>query len=48
MTDGKKEMFKLLTDFGTIGLTISGCVFIGLGFGYYLDNKVLAARPLHG
>jgi len=35
---------KLLTVFSTIGITIAGCVFIGLGFGYYLDTKVFAGR----
>ena len=44
MVGDKKEAFKLLTDFGTIGLTMSGCVFVGLGFGYYLDNKVFDGK----
>ncbi len=44
MLGGKKEMLRLLTDFSTIGFTLSGCVFIGLGFGYYLDNKVFDGR----
>jgi len=44
MLSDKKEMLKLLNDFGTIGLTISGCVFIGLGIGYYLYNKIFGGR----
>jgi ATP synthase protein I len=26
--------------FGTIGITIAACVFVGLGVGYYIDNKI--------
>ena len=44
MLGGNKDMMKLLTDFGTIGLTMAGCVFIGLGIGYYLDHKVFGGR----
>ncbi len=44
MLGGRKEMIKLLTQFSTIGFTLSGCVFIGLGFGYYLDTKVFHGR----
>ena len=35
---------KLIADFSTIGITISACVFIGFGFGYYLDTKVFDGK----
>ncbi|NOX26025.1 MAG: AtpZ/AtpI family protein [Deltaproteobacteria bacterium] len=44
MPGDKKEMFKLLTQFSTIGFTMAGCVFIGLGFGYYLDTRVFDGK----
>jgi len=44
MSGSRKEAFKLLTEFSTIGFTLSGCVFIGLGFGYYLDTKVFDGK----
>ncbi len=44
MAGDKKEMLKLMTDFGTLGLTMAGSVFIGLGIGYYLDHKVFDGR----
>jgi ATP synthase protein I len=40
MSDTKKELMKMVSVFGTIGITISACVFVGLGIGYYLDHKV--------
>ncbi len=44
MLGGRKEIMKLITQFSTIGFTLSGCVFIGLGFGYYLDTKVFDGK----
>jgi F0F1-type ATP synthase assembly protein I len=44
MAGGKKDMIRLMTDFGTLGLTMAGSVFIGLGIGYYLDHKVFDGR----
>ncbi len=44
MAGDKKEMIKLMTDFGTLGLTMAASVFIGLGIGYYLDHKVFDGR----
>ena len=40
MSENTKEAIKLLTVFGTIGLTMVSSVFIGFGIGYYLDHKV--------
>ena len=34
----------MLTDFSTIGMTVVFCIFIGVGFGYYLDNNVFDGR----
>ncbi len=44
MTDNHKEWTKLLTDFSTIGMTVAFSVFIGLGFGYFIDHKVFGDR----
>lgn len=44
MSQTGKEAIKLLTVFGTIGITIAASVFIGLGFGYYLDNKLFNGK----
>jgi len=40
MSDNRKETIKLLADFSTIGMTVAFSIFIGLGFGYFLDHKV--------
>lgn len=40
MSDTKKELMKMVSVFGTIGITVSASVFVGLGIGYYLDHKV--------
>ena len=40
----RNEYMKLLADFSTIGITLSACVFIGFGIGYYLDVKVFDGR----
>ena len=40
MSGSRKEMTKMLADFSTIGMTVAFSIFIGVGFGYYLDNKV--------
>ena len=44
MKNDHKEALKLLTDFSTLGLTVAGCVVIGLLFGRYLDHNVFADR----
>lgn len=31
---------KMVSIFGTVGIHVSACVFIGLGMGYYLDHKL--------
>lgn len=35
---------KLLADFGTIGMAVAFSIFIGVGIGYFLDNKVFGGR----
>jgi F0F1-type ATP synthase assembly protein I len=40
MSEHRKEMTKMLADFSTIGMTVAFSIFIGVGFGYYLDTKV--------
>jgi len=40
MSGFRKEMTKMMADFSTIGLTMAFSIFIGIGFGYYLDNTV--------
>ena len=44
MSGTRKEMMKLLADFSTIGMSFAFSIFIGLGIGYYLDNKVFDGR----
>lgn len=40
MPGNKNEIMKLVSVFGTIGLSMAASVFIGLGIGYYLDHKI--------
>ncbi len=44
MSDNRRETIKLLADFSTIGMTVAFSIFIGLGFGYFLDHKVFGDR----
>ena len=44
MTNSRKEIMKLLNDFSTIGLSLAASIFIGLGFGYLLDQKVFKGK----
>ena len=46
MSGNRKEYMKLLADFSTIGMTVAFSIFIGVGIGYYLDNKVFDGRTL--
>lgn len=39
-----KEMTKMLIEVSTIGMTVSFSIFIGVGFGYYLDTNVFDGR----
>jgi len=31
---------KLIGEFSTIGISLAAAIFIGIGFGYFLDHKV--------
>lgn len=44
MAGERKEIWKLLSIFGTIGLTMTFSIFIGLGIGYYLDHHLFDGR----
>lgn len=44
MAGHRKEITKMLADFSTIGMTVAFSIFIGVGFGYYLDHKVFDGR----
>jgi len=40
MSNNRKEIMKLIGEFSTIGISLAAAVFIGVGFGYFLDHKV--------
>ena len=40
MSDVKKEFVQLLANYGHIGFTFVAAIFIGMGAGIYLDQKV--------
>ncbi|MEJ2689582.1 MAG: AtpZ/AtpI family protein [Deltaproteobacteria bacterium] len=42
--DSRKEMMKLMAEFGTIGGTVAFSIFIGIWIGYFLDHKVFGGR----
>ena len=44
VSESRREMMKMMADFSTIGMTVAFSVFIGLGIGYVLDNKVFDGR----
>lgn len=44
MSDFKKEMMFLLGHYGHIGITIVASIFIGMGGGILLDQKVFDGR----
>ncbi|MBM9605091.1 AtpZ/AtpI family protein [Desulfopila inferna] len=44
MSGVKKEMIHLLANYGHIGFTFVACIFIGLGGGILLDQKVFEGR----
>jgi len=46
--EARKEMMRLLADFGTIGMTFAFSIFIGVWFGYFLDHKVFGGRTTPG
>jgi F0F1-type ATP synthase assembly protein I len=40
MSDVKNELVQLLAHYGHVGFTFVAAIFIGLGGGIYLDQKV--------
>ncbi|NTV13620.1 MAG: AtpZ/AtpI family protein [Desulfobulbaceae bacterium] len=44
MSESRKEMMRMLADFSTIGMTVAFSIFIGAGFGYFLDHKVFGGK----
>ncbi|MDH3393564.1 MAG: AtpZ/AtpI family protein [Desulfobulbaceae bacterium] len=44
MSNNRKEMMRLLGDFSTIGMSVAFSIFIGVGIGYWLDQKVFGGR----
>ncbi len=44
MSGARKEFMRLLGEFSTIGIAFAASIFIGLGFGYFLDNRLFGGR----
>ncbi len=44
MSETSKEIFKQLGVYSHVGMSFAVSIFIGLGFGYYLDNKVFDGK----
>ena len=44
MSETSKEFLRLLGVYSQVGLTVVFSIFIGLGIGWYLDNKVFDGR----
>ncbi|MCK5230350.1 MAG: AtpZ/AtpI family protein [Desulfobulbaceae bacterium] len=40
MSNMRGDLMRVMADASTIGITMAACIFIGVGVGYYLDNKV--------
>ena len=44
MANNRKEIMKLIGEFSTIGISLAAAIFIGIGFGYFLDHKVFNGK----
>jgi len=44
MSEESREMFRQLAVYSHVGVTFVFSIMIGLGFGWYLDNKVFDGR----
>ncbi|BCO10192.1 hypothetical protein GF1_25680 [Desulfolithobacter dissulfuricans] len=44
MSEDRREMFRLLAVYSHVGLTFVFSIFIGLGIGWYLDNRVFDGK----
>ncbi len=41
---GRKELLRLMSDFGTVGLNVAAPIFVGVWIGHWLDSKVFGGR----
>lgn len=46
MSKERREMFRELATYSQAGMTFVFSIFIGLGIGWYLDNKVFHGRTV--
>ncbi len=44
MSKERRELFRQLSDYSQIGMTVVFSIFIGLGIGWYLDYKVFHGK----
>lgn len=44
MSETRKEIFRQLGVYSHVGMSFVFSIFIGLGIGWYLDNKVFDGR----
>ena len=44
MSESRKEIFRQLGVYSHVGMTFVCSIFIGLGIGWYLDNKVFDGK----
>ncbi|MDH4318288.1 MAG: AtpZ/AtpI family protein [Desulfobulbaceae bacterium] len=44
MSETRKEIFRQLGLYSHVGMTFVFSIFIGLGFGYWLDQKVFDGK----
>ena len=44
MSESNKEIFRQLGVYSHVGMTFVFSIFIGLGIGWYLDNKVFDGK----
>lgn len=46
--DSRKQLMTLVGEFGTIGMTVAFCIFIGVWIGHFLDHRVFHDRTTPG
>lgn len=44
MSETRKEIFRQLSVYSHVGMTFVFSIFIGLGIGWYLDNKIFDGK----
>ena len=44
MSEERREMFRQLAKYSHVGMSFVFSIFIGIGIGWYLDNKVFDGR----